>query len=78
MLARQSPIYLLLTAVTFPPFLVSLLGGTGVPPGTRPETCKRCKGSGVVSTACLFSLFTFGYMHVSYYIMLGPFYLYFQ
>ncbi|MCD7447461.1 hypothetical protein HAX54_029727 [Datura stramonium] len=20
-------------------------GGTGVPPGTRPETCKRCKGS---------------------------------
>lgn len=25
-------------------------GGTGVPPGTRPETCKRCKGSGMVST----------------------------
>lgn len=23
-------------------------GGTGVPPGTRPETCKRCKGSGMV------------------------------
>ncbi|KAF3665073.1 putative protein -like protein [Capsicum annuum] len=22
-------------------------GGTGVPPGTKPETCKRCKGSGV-------------------------------
>ncbi|GER39392.1 chaperone protein dnaJ [Striga asiatica] len=22
-------------------------GGTGVPPGTRPETCKRCKGSGM-------------------------------
>ncbi|KAK4372209.1 hypothetical protein RND71_007593 [Anisodus tanguticus] len=22
-------------------------GGSGVPPGTRPETCKRCKGSGV-------------------------------
>lgn len=24
-------------------------GGSGVPPGTRPETCKRCKGSGVTS-----------------------------
>ncbi|XP_042517634.1 chaperone protein dnaJ GFA2, mitochondrial-like [Macadamia integrifolia] len=23
-------------------------GGTGVPPGTRPETCKSCKGSGVI------------------------------
>ncbi|CAJ1933973.1 unnamed protein product [Sphenostylis stenocarpa] len=23
-------------------------GGSGVPPGTRPETCKRCKGSGVL------------------------------
>ncbi|CAA0827131.1 gametophytic factor 2 [Striga hermonthica] len=23
-------------------------GGTGVPPGTRPETCKRCKGSGMI------------------------------
>lgn len=23
-------------------------GGTGVPPGTRPETCKRCKGSGMM------------------------------
>ncbi|KAK9283980.1 hypothetical protein L1049_012238 [Liquidambar formosana] len=23
-------------------------GGTGVPPGTRPETCRRCKGSGMV------------------------------
>ncbi|CAA2968882.1 chaperone dnaJ GFA2, mitochondrial [Olea europaea subsp. europaea] len=23
-------------------------GGTGVPPGTRPETCKRCRGSGMV------------------------------
>ncbi|KAL0339094.1 UNVERIFIED_CONTAM: Chaperone protein dnaJ GFA2, mitochondrial [Sesamum angustifolium] len=22
-------------------------GGTGVPPGTRPETCKRCRGSGM-------------------------------
>ncbi|MCH91348.1 chaperone protein dnaJ mitochondrial-like, partial [Trifolium medium] len=22
--------------------------GSGVPPGTRPETCKRCKGSGVM------------------------------
>ncbi|KAL8542370.1 hypothetical protein ACS0TY_003293 [Phlomoides rotata] len=22
-------------------------GGSGVPPGTRPETCKRCKGSGM-------------------------------
>ncbi|XP_042476605.1 chaperone protein dnaJ GFA2, mitochondrial-like [Macadamia integrifolia] len=23
-------------------------GGTGVPPGTRPETCKPCRGSGMV------------------------------
>ncbi|CAK9154906.1 unnamed protein product [Ilex paraguariensis] len=23
-------------------------GGTGVPPGTRPETCRRCRGSGMV------------------------------
>ncbi|KAG5000288.1 hypothetical protein JHK87_021360 [Glycine soja] len=23
------------------------LSGSGVPPGTRPETCRRCKGSGV-------------------------------
>ncbi|KAM7472476.1 hypothetical protein LguiA_010659 [Lonicera macranthoides] len=22
-------------------------GGTGVPPGTRPETCRRCKGAGM-------------------------------
>lgn len=27
----------------------TIAGGSGVPPGTRPETCKRCKGSGVVS-----------------------------
>lgn len=24
-------------------------GGSGVPPGTKPKTCKRCKGSGKVS-----------------------------
>lgn len=24
-------------------------GGSGVPPGTRPESCKRCRGSGMVS-----------------------------
>ncbi|CAM8968027.1 unnamed protein product [Rhodiola kirilowii] len=33
-------------------FLTSLpceaCGGSGVPPGTRPETCKRCRGSGMV------------------------------
>ncbi|KAK9156999.1 hypothetical protein Scep_003573 [Stephania cephalantha] len=23
-------------------------GGTGVPPGTRPETCKACRGSGMI------------------------------
>ncbi|EPS64951.1 hypothetical protein M569_09827, partial [Genlisea aurea] len=23
-------------------------GGSGVPPGTRPETCKRCRGSGMI------------------------------
>lgn len=28
--------------------LCSACGGSGVPPGTRPETCKRCKGSGMV------------------------------
>ncbi|KAI9116385.1 hypothetical protein K1719_012552 [Acacia pycnantha] len=27
--------------------LCNTCGGSGVPPGTRPETCKRCKGSGV-------------------------------
>ncbi|KAK7243610.1 hypothetical protein RIF29_38416 [Crotalaria pallida] len=26
--------------------LCNTCGGSGVPPGTRPETCKRCKGSG--------------------------------
>ncbi|CAK9140357.1 unnamed protein product [Ilex paraguariensis] len=25
-------------------------GGTGVPPGTRPETCRRCRGSGMIIT----------------------------
>ncbi|GFP93117.1 chaperone protein dnaj, partial [Phtheirospermum japonicum] len=25
-------------------------GGTGVPPGTRPETCKRCKGAGMLTS----------------------------
>lgn len=25
-------------------------GGTGVPPGTKPETCKRCRGSGMTVT----------------------------
>ncbi|XP_004514938.1 chaperone protein dnaJ GFA2, mitochondrial [Cicer arietinum] len=29
--------------------LCNTCGGSGVPPGTRPETCKRCKGSGVTS-----------------------------
>ncbi|MED6210088.1 hypothetical protein PIB30_060807 [Stylosanthes scabra] len=34
--------------VTFPADVVcNTCGGTGVPPGVRPETCKRCKGSGV-------------------------------
>ncbi|KAG4981586.1 Chaperone protein dnaJ GFA2, mitochondrial [Glycine max] len=28
--------------------LCNACGGSGVPPGTRPETCKRCKGSGVL------------------------------
>ncbi|XP_020233367.1 chaperone protein dnaJ GFA2, mitochondrial isoform X2 [Cajanus cajan] len=28
--------------------LCNTCGGSGVPPGTRPETCKRCKGSGVI------------------------------
>ncbi|XP_021743937.1 chaperone protein dnaJ GFA2, mitochondrial-like [Chenopodium quinoa] len=23
-------------------------GGTGVPPGTKPETCKRCRGKGMI------------------------------
>ncbi|KAK7314294.1 hypothetical protein VNO77_39510 [Canavalia gladiata] len=27
--------------------LCNACGGSGVPPGTKPETCKRCKGSGV-------------------------------
>ncbi|KAK7283857.1 hypothetical protein RIF29_13605 [Crotalaria pallida] len=29
--------------------LCNTCGGSGVPPGTRPETCKRCKGSGMIS-----------------------------
>ncbi|XP_039688525.1 chaperone protein dnaJ GFA2, mitochondrial [Medicago truncatula] len=28
--------------------LCNACGGSGVPPGTKPETCKRCKGSGKV------------------------------
>ncbi|KAG4990107.1 hypothetical protein JHK87_023564 [Glycine soja] len=28
--------------------LCNACGGSGVPPGTRPETCKPCKGSGVL------------------------------
>lgn len=24
------------------------VGGTGIPPGTKPETCRRCKGAGMV------------------------------
>ncbi|RWW12942.1 hypothetical protein GW17_00023370 [Ensete ventricosum] len=27
------------------------LGGSGVPPGTRPETCWHCRGSGMVRLA---------------------------
>ncbi|MED6136077.1 hypothetical protein PIB30_052608 [Stylosanthes scabra] len=34
--------------VTFPADVVcNTCGGTGVPSGVRPETCKRCKGSGM-------------------------------
>ncbi|MED6171811.1 hypothetical protein PIB30_044229 [Stylosanthes scabra] len=34
--------------VTFPADVVcNTCGGTGVPPGVRPENCKRCKGSGM-------------------------------
>lgn len=29
-------------------------GGTGVPPGTRPETCRQCKGSGTVCSLDVF------------------------
>ncbi|KAI8571550.1 hypothetical protein RHMOL_Rhmol01G0128500 [Rhododendron molle] len=29
--------------------LFSARGGAGVPPGTRPETCRTCKGSGTIS-----------------------------
>ncbi|KAI5681960.1 hypothetical protein M9H77_03188 [Catharanthus roseus] len=29
--------------------LCSACGGSGVPPGTRPETCKQCRGSGMSS-----------------------------
>lgn len=29
--------------------LCSSCGGSGVPPGTRPETCKQCRGSGMAS-----------------------------
>lgn len=28
--------------------LCNACGGSGLPPGTKPETCKRCKGSGVM------------------------------
>lgn len=31
-------------------FLLWLIeGGSGVPHGTKPETCRRCKGAGIVS-----------------------------
>ncbi|KAA8515705.1 hypothetical protein F0562_018684 [Nyssa sinensis] len=30
-------------------FLCEACGGSGVPPGTRPETCKRCRGSGMIN-----------------------------
>ncbi|PQM34737.1 chaperone protein dnaJ GFA2 mitochondrial [Prunus yedoensis var. nudiflora] len=34
--------------VTFPAAVAcEACGGSGVPPGTRPESCKRCKGSGM-------------------------------
>ncbi|KAJ7949122.1 chaperone protein DnaJ-like [Quillaja saponaria] len=29
--------------------LCEACGGSGVPPGTRPETCRRCRGSGVTT-----------------------------
>ncbi|KAH7544770.1 hypothetical protein FEM48_Zijuj01G0021500 [Ziziphus jujuba var. spinosa] len=36
--------------LTFILFLdIFFLGGSGVPPGTRPESCKRCRGSGMTS-----------------------------
>lgn len=59
--------------------LVSLLGGTGVPPGTKPETCKRCKGSGVVSTSLLIFILYFRphacffvYNVCSFYLVFSP------
>lgn len=41
-------------------------GGTGVPPGTKPETCRRCRGRGMVSEHEAQSLFQFHRNLLSY------------
>jgi hypothetical protein len=44
--------------------------GTGVPPGTKPETCQQCKGSGMVNAPCLhhsahlFNIFVYLCVHL--------------
>ncbi|RXI05452.1 hypothetical protein DVH24_006709 [Malus domestica] len=43
-------------------------GGSGVPPGTRPESCKRCKG---ISRHLL--LLTLGLLHTQTFMQTGPF-----
>lgn len=78
MLVRWTPLYLVLTVAPFSSSLVSLLGGSGVPPGTKPETCRRCKGSGVVSTSLLISTLYFQ-QHACFFVYnVGSFYLIFS
>lgn len=42
-------------------FALSSIGGTGVPPGTRPETCRPCRGSG---TVCYFIFMKSSLLHM--------------
>jgi len=39
----------MLLEINTSPTCRTVSGGSGVPPGTKLETCKRCKGSGKVS-----------------------------
>lgn len=47
-------------------FHVIAADGTGVPPGTKPETCRHCKGSGMVRSPLLHLSAHFIYISVIY------------
>lgn len=50
------------------PCLLLSAAGSGVPPGTKPETCKRCKGAGEVSfgKSLLFNFYQFIFSNLSF------------